>query len=1188
MEEPLTIIILDDSEAAHQSEDFGTSRWAFQVQAAMCLCKAFGPLAHGSGAAAALGAGSRDPTGGSSRLRSMVKDDEDDEPLQPRERFAVLGSAQRARVLMPPSADTGPMHALRDAAPVEGGCQLAQALKVALLTARQRHSTAGGPTHVVAFVASGEAALGAAAAIEQLAEALVGARVRLDVAVLGSPDEVARDTVAALEALAGAINSRVAAAGGGAPPHPPSAAPAQAAPPAAASPALTLQPQPQSLRRPPGQEAPPLLPTSPPPAQPLPARRGQEAPPSLPPSPQPQPPPPGSRVVYVPAPAPGALPPLWQQLEPLLELMGGTGRDDAEEGGEADSDDDGDGDEFSALIQRARRALDDTFSGIGTSEAAGGRPPGVAAAAATLPLGRPPRAPAPRVAAAAAAPAAAGGAAATAGISSSALRGGLARRARGGAPPPRDAAITGPLIRGRSHAPSICRDESLDCLQHLSGDGFQRPWLPSYANVGKALESARSASPSGAPPGKYVYLSVYRVTQKKWRAVLSVPAGRMLPVAAASTSAAGVPGGRDAGEGAAAAPAPAAVPTATATTTTTTTDFTASAAGDDDAPPGLACSSSDDDSDGPFVPAPKPKPKPAPAFDDDDDAPEPAAMLARRLRASAAAHPCALPPPPPPFYPWPYPPLPASPSAGVEGLAESGAAHPCILPPPPQPYPYPYPPLPAGPSAGVEPGTLPAPPRPHPMPPYPMPHAGLSTGCSPSFGPLLGASCSGGGNGSVGTGCVSVAPDSRVGTLRLIVSSASDSNPVVKLTWTAGGPPPQGREATHRSLFEMAAAAAGGGAAGGEGVDDVDLSVEGGGSGSTARPELELTLSGTRTRFAAVPGTGNRVLEVRGVSAMRTHTSRAASTSAPSTTAPTAKPVLGPDAHPRFLFWVDAAYASREGGLGGRGAFGLADDLQALLECPPDAPAVHSGVGSRPMGTPVKLGPLPRQLLEDLVRGMGRQLLPDGRIAPIGVDTGGASIDAWDEPGVSSVSIGVTSGSGGTTATVQARANAEAERARAARAEAREQERWRMEQQAMWRERRRALAATGPLPTATAAAQQQQGRGNGAHAAVGCVSRAAAGPPRRRAGAPLHSHALYDIDDSYNTASSSAGGSAPSTPPLGAATPTATGDSGGGDDRMPSLLSFASAGNPGPPRPVGPGAAPGRDNDNDSLLFDLD
>lgn len=185
--------------------------------------------------------------------------------------------------------------------------------------------------------------------------------------------------------------------------------------------------------------------------------------------------------------------------------------------------------------------------------------------------------------------------------------------------------------------------------------------------------------------------------------------------------------------------------------------------------------------------------------------------------------------------------------------------------------------------------------------------------------------------------------------------------------------------------------------------------------------------------------------QVRGVAAVRTHTGgNATSTPAPSSFTPapstsTSKPLLGPDAHPRFLFWVDGGYASREGGLGGRGASGLADDLQALMECPPEAPAADGGDGSRPMGAPVKLGPLPRQLLEDLVRGMGRQLLPDGRVAPIGADAGGgASIDdAWDQPAGGTSrhrSIAITSGISS--------AGGEAERVRAARTEAREQVRW--------------------------------------------------------------------------------------------------------------------------------------------------
>lgn len=42
---------------------------------------------------------------------------------------------------------------------------------------------------------------------------------------------------------------------------------------------------------------------------------------------------------------------------------------------------------------------------------------------------------------------------------------------------------TGKHHRTRSATSSNrCRSESIDTLHHLSGDGFMRPWLPSYAN----------------------------------------------------------------------------------------------------------------------------------------------------------------------------------------------------------------------------------------------------------------------------------------------------------------------------------------------------------------------------------------------------------------------------------------------------------------------------------------------------------------------------------------------------------------------------------------------------------------------------------------------------------------------------------------------------------------------------------
>ncbi len=60
-----------------------------------------------------------------------------------------------------------------------------------------------------------------------------------------------------------------------------------------------------------------------------------------------------------------------------------------------------------------------------------------------------------------------------------------------GAPPE---LVPPPLVPGGRGREGIggrsCRFESLDSLQHLSADGFARPWLPSYANASKVCSKA--------------------------------------------------------------------------------------------------------------------------------------------------------------------------------------------------------------------------------------------------------------------------------------------------------------------------------------------------------------------------------------------------------------------------------------------------------------------------------------------------------------------------------------------------------------------------------------------------------------------------------------------------------------------------------------------------------------------------
>lgn len=73
----------------------------------------------------------------------------------------------------------------------------------------------------------------------------------------------------------------------------------------------------------------------------------------------------------------------------------------------------------------------------------------------------------------------------------------------------------------RSVQPGSCRYDSLDSLQHLSSDGMMRPWLPSYANVGRIMTTP---VPGDA---RMCYITVYRLCVPQWYKVFEVRAGRM-------------------------------------------------------------------------------------------------------------------------------------------------------------------------------------------------------------------------------------------------------------------------------------------------------------------------------------------------------------------------------------------------------------------------------------------------------------------------------------------------------------------------------------------------------------------------------------------------------------------------------------------------------------------------------------
>uniref|UniRef100_A0A7S0WUB2 Uncharacterized protein n=1 Tax=Chlamydomonas leiostraca TaxID=1034604 RepID=A0A7S0WUB2_9CHLO len=123
--------------------------------------------------------------------------------------------------------------------------------------------------------------------------------------------------------------------------------------------------------------------------------------------------------------------------------------------------------------------------------------------------------------------------------SSAASTSGLSSRL-GSSPWPR-----GRPMRGGDH----CRDESLDALQHLSIDGFMRPWLPNYANSGKLLTQAAKKGVGGIAHLIISLVPRDAGTNRAWHCLSTVRAGRMMP-AGSAPSALSSSGGDAAGGGA--------------------------------------------------------------------------------------------------------------------------------------------------------------------------------------------------------------------------------------------------------------------------------------------------------------------------------------------------------------------------------------------------------------------------------------------------------------------------------------------------------------------------------------------------------------------------------------------------------------------------------------------------------------
>ncbi|GIL77322.1 hypothetical protein Vretifemale_6796 [Volvox reticuliferus] len=229
-------------------------------------------------------------------------------------------------------------------------------------------------------------------------------------------------------------------------------------------------------------------------------------------------PPCGQRLLLFPPPEPSLA--LWQQMEPLLELL----QLEVHAGNQQPGSD---GEPSTSGVEDDRGVPSQLRTGSGS-----GRPP----------LPRPPRY---RVTSAA-------------GSTAAAASPSVGQRASSLTP-------SGPLTSrsgARGATAGTCRYESLDSLQHLSLDGFLRSWLPSYANFSRVLQlpltaaaqqqqqqgagAGEAAGGSGAAgvrstvdadgtaaglgPGRLCYISVYRLQLPRWHKLCEVHAGCMYEV----------------------------------------------------------------------------------------------------------------------------------------------------------------------------------------------------------------------------------------------------------------------------------------------------------------------------------------------------------------------------------------------------------------------------------------------------------------------------------------------------------------------------------------------------------------------------------------------------------------------------------------------------------------------------------
>ncbi|GIL63645.1 hypothetical protein Vafri_17679 [Volvox africanus] len=227
-------------------------------------------------------------------------------------------------------------------------------------------------------------------------------------------------------------------------------------------------------------------------------------------------PPCGQRLLLFPPPEPSLA--LWQQMEPLLEML----QLEVHAGNHQPG---GDGETSTVGVEDERGVPSQLRTGNGA-----GRPP----------LPRPPRY----------------RAGSATGSTTTAVSPSVGQRAPGLTP-------SGPLTSrsgARGATAGTCRYESLDSLQHLSLDGFLRSWLPSYANFSRVLQLPVAAAQqqqqqqqgggtsegaggggatgirstadadgasAGLGPGRLCYISVYRLQLPRWHKLCEVHAGCM-------------------------------------------------------------------------------------------------------------------------------------------------------------------------------------------------------------------------------------------------------------------------------------------------------------------------------------------------------------------------------------------------------------------------------------------------------------------------------------------------------------------------------------------------------------------------------------------------------------------------------------------------------------------------------------